>query len=339
MDNLIIISNEKFYVDEKAFYCDNIDMKSTPEELSNIYDVILIARKFNDKRAFEVDNSKFNLNLNTNIFSYLLSIFKTFKIETKYLVFSITPYTFLAILFLSLFNKKVFVYLRSDGFDEYHSKLGLVGKLTYGAMFKITLGLTKAISCSKKILRGNNGVIVSPSQLNSKWLTEKNTYSTFKPKLIYVGRIKKEKGVFSLIDIIKKDESINLTIVGAALEREMISEAKNIKILDIETNTKKLIELYDNHSIFILPSFTEGHPMVLLESLARGKPVIVFKELNYLVGLYKGVFVSERNLESLKKCIKHIEQNYDSIFELIKSNKLPTNKKFIIDLDNAMSDQ
>ena len=98
MNSLIIISNEKFYMDDKVYYCDNIDMKSTPEELSNIYDVLLIARKFNVKRAFEVDNSKLNLNLNTNILSYLLSIFKTFKLKTKYLVFSITPYTFLATL-------------------------------------------------------------------------------------------------------------------------------------------------------------------------------------------------------------------------------------------------
>ena len=77
--------------------------------------------------------------------------------------------------------------------------------------------------------------------------------------------------------------------------------------------------------------------MVLLESLARGKPVIVFKELNHLIGSYKGVFVCERNLSSLKKCISHIKLNYDSIIELIRSNKLPTNRDFINDLDNAIS--
>jgi len=337
MNSLVIISNEKFYMDEKACYCDNVDMKSTPEELSNIYEVLLIARKFNIKRAFEVDKSKLNLNLNTNIISYLLSIFKTFKLKRKYLVFSITPYTFLATLFLSIFRKKIFVYLRSDGFDEYQSKFGLIGKIIYGIMFNISMFFTNKISCSKKILRGNDGTIVSPSQLNSEWVSGNNLSSSFAPKLIYVGRLKKEKGVFSLIDIIKNDENISLTIVGAAREKDVFSEAKNIKILNIETDTKKLIKLYDNHSIFILPSFTEGHPMVLLESLARGKPVVVFKEIDYLAGSYKGVFVCERNLSSLKKCINHIELNYDSILELIKSNKLPTNKDFINDLNKAMS--
>ena len=337
MNSLIIISNEKFYMDEKACYCDNIDMKSTPEELSNIYEVLLIARKLNIKRAFEVDRSRLNVSLNTNVISYLLSILKTLKLKTKYLVFSITPYTFLATLFLSIFRRKVFVYLRSDGFDEYQAKFGFIGKIIYGIMFNISKTLTDTISCSKKILRGNDGKIVSPSQLNQEWFSENNLNSTFVPKLIYVGRLKKEKGVFSLIDIIKNDENISLTIVGAAAEKEILSEAKNIKILNIETDTKKLIKLYDNHSIFILPSFTEGHPMVLLEALARGKPVIVFKELNYLIGLYKGVFVCERNLSSLKKCINHIKLNYESIIELIKSNRLPTNRDFINDLDKAIS--
>ena len=62
MNSLIIISNEKFYMDEKACYCDNIEMKSTPEELSNIYEVLLIARKFNIKRAFDIFFIIFKIN-------------------------------------------------------------------------------------------------------------------------------------------------------------------------------------------------------------------------------------------------------------------------------------
>ena len=54
----------------------------------------------------------------------------------------------------------------------------------------------------------------------------------------------------------------------------------NINILKIINDTKKLIEIYDNHSILVLPSFTEGHPMVLLESLSRYRPVIIFQKLN-----------------------------------------------------------
>ena len=58
----------------------------------------------------------------------------------------------------------------------------------------------------------------------------------------------------------------------------------NINILKIINDTKKLIEIYDNHSILVLPSFTEGHPMVLLESLSRYRPVIIFPEIKHIIG-------------------------------------------------------
>ena len=243
----------------------------------------------------------------------------------------------MSILFLSIFRKNIFVYLRSDGYEEYYSKLGISGKIIYGIIFNISSVLTNMISCSKKILRGKKGEIVFPSQLNSKWFIKNNNKIDFEPKLLYVGRIKKEKGVFSLIDIIKKDNSISLTIVGATEEKELVAEANNIKILKLETNIEKLIDLYDNHSIFILPSFTEGHPMVLLESLARHKPVIVFDDLSHIVGQYKGVFLCKRNINSLRNCINHINKNYFDIIELISTNKLPTKKEFIMSLEKAIS--
>ena len=45
-----------------------------------------------------------------------------------------------------------------------------------------------------------------------------------------------------------------------------------------------LIKFYDDHNIFILPSFTEGHPMALLEALARSRPVIIFDEIKHVIG-------------------------------------------------------
>ena len=59
----------------------------------------------------------------------------------------------------------------------------------------------------------------------------------------------------------------------------------------------KLIKYYDDHNIFILPSFTEGYPMVLLESLARRRPVIVFEDIKHVVGDKK----HRNTLERIKK--------------------------------------
>ena len=44
-NKLYIISNEKIFQKEGVFFCDNLDLKTTPEGLSNFFDVKLLARK------------------------------------------------------------------------------------------------------------------------------------------------------------------------------------------------------------------------------------------------------------------------------------------------------
>ena len=79
---------------------------------------------------------------------------------------------------------------------------------------------------------------------------------------------------------------------------------KNINLMSFENNNDAIIDIYDNHSIFILPSYTEAHPQVLDEALARCRPVIVFKEVDHVVRDRQGVFVCERNLKSLENLIQ-----------------------------------
>ena len=99
---------------------------------------------------------------------------------------------------------------------------------------------------------------------------------------------------------------------------------------------EKLIELYDNHNIFILPSFTEGHPMVLLESLARFRPVIIFEEISHVVGDKKGIFISKRNSVSLFEKIEYIRSNYSKIQEDMKNNNLPLKKDYLKEFQNLI---
>ena len=100
---------------------------------------------------------------------------------------------------------------------------------------------------------------------------------------------------------------------------------------------KKLINIYDDHKIFILPSFTEGHPMVLLEALARRRPVIIFEEIQHVIGSKKGIFISKRNYESFYGTINEILNNYEKIQEDMGQNQLNTKKQFIKDLTSYVS--
>tara|TARA_B100001121_G_scaffold294266_1_gene297583 strand:- start:1510 stop:2160 length:651 start_codon:yes stop_codon:yes gene_type:complete len=204
-------------------------------------------------------------------------------------------------------------------------------------MFYISTKLSLLISCRKNILRGKKGYVILPSQLDASWHQNHKVPSLSKIKLIYVGRIKKEKGIFSLLSLIKEQSKINLTIVGAGEEDTEIISEPNVNVLKIITNKQDLINLYDDNNITVLPSYTEGYPMVILESLSRLRPVIVFKDIEHVVENRKGIFVSNRDYSSLSEKINYIMNNYNAIQENMKSNKLPDNESFINQLKEILN--
>ena len=336
MQKLFIISNEAIYENNNLFFCDNKDLKSTPEGLEKNFEVNLIARKSNIKRSHKI-NIK-NIKIFSSLISFLREIVLSFKNKkTNYLLISISPYTFFACIFLRLFNKKPIIYLRSNGYDEYKIILGSLGKFFYHLMFILITRFSILISCREYILMGKKGYVVSPSQLDLLWHQNHVKPSINEIKLLYVGRIKKEKGIFSLINLIKDQSKINLTIVGASKEDTKKINQSNVNILEIINDKNGLINLYDKNNITILPSYTEGYPMVVLESLSRQRPIIIFKEIEHVVEDRKGIFVSNRNYQSLCEKINYIIDNYNSIQESMKLNKLPDNDSFINKLKEILS--
>lgn len=331
---LYIITNESFYDQDNNYYCDNIDLKSIPEGLSKYSETYIIGRKSNVFRSKKVEIQK--ITILSNIFSYLFSLMKSFRDKKSYyLIISISPYTFFASLILKIFFKKHFIYLRSDGYEEYKAILGFIGPFIYHLMFSIAAVNSNLISCRKHILKNKKGEIVHPSQLNKKWLAASQDLDFKKIKLLYVGRIRVEKGIYSLLKIIKNSE-LELTVVTPEKDIKVKSTPKNVTIVNCENYNDSIIEFYDKNCIFILPSFTEGHPQVLDEALARNRPVIIFKEISHVLRDRKGIFISNRDTDSLMKTIRHIEINYEKIKEEMKKNKLPMKENFIIELKNII---
>ena len=337
--NLVIINNEKVSQEANSFYCDNIDMKSIPEGLSNKLEVLFIGRKSIVERFHKINLKK--IIIKSNIFSFLFAIFKTFKNkETKYLLISISPYTFFASLLLIIFRKKFFVYIRSSGYEEYKYIIGFFGPFIYHIMFTIVSWKANLISCRSHLLKGKSGKIVAPSQLSKKWFLSHQKPNLDKVKLLYIGRIKIEKGIFSLLEIFQNLKmDVNLSIVGVGKnDSENKVNQKNVNVIDFENKNDAIIKVYDSHNIFILPSFTEGHPQVVDESLSRLRPVIVFEEISHVIGDRKGIFVSKRNSISLSKTISHIMVNYYSIEKEIMQNVLPTKDNFLKQMSNIIKE-
>ena len=335
MKKLNIIINERIYQDQNCFYSENIDCKSIVEGLKEKFELKLFARRTKVKKKNKI--FFFDIILSNNIFVFLFNIIFSlrYKKNSTYLIISITPYTFFSYLILFLFTKNIFLYLRSDGFKEYSSIFGDKWVFLYSFMFHIFTRKVKIISCTSALSKGKPFHFIQPSEIDNDWLSNRNFQINSTIKILYIGRLKIEKGIFNLIDLLNNidDSNINLCIVGEKLDLTK-NLNKRINFLDYVSEKKELINLYDTHDMLILPSYTEAHPKVLDEALSRLKPVIIFDDIKHVINGRLGVFSSERKPCKLKETIYFIINHYQEIRNDIIKNKFPTKEYF---LDNLVS--
>lgn len=332
MKKLLLISNDylKFHSNSvSSNYNDTINIIQAISKNNFLY---FLCRKKNEKGIFKTFLKKKKKLKFSDIFSLDFSDKLIFMI-------SITPFNFMIYFLIKLLNKKLngFVYLRSDGHKEYSIKYGFLGKIIYQFFFKKILRDLNVITVSKNLTNIHNFKTsrIYPSEIDDRWKKNLKKSHTEKANLFYLGRVKKEKGIFSLINLVNKFSiDFALNIVGAT----KIKKSSNNKIrYHLETSRKrKIIEFFDKNNIFILPSYTEGYPKVVLESLSRLRPVIIFNEISHVKANFKGVFVSNRNSKSLQKTIIYILNNYKKIQKSMKNNKISSKLKFQTDLRNLI---
>lgn len=323
MKTLIIISNDELYLKKKIISSNYNDTLNIIEGLNKKFHVHIISRKTDDLKNFSIKLRKkiffFNLDKHQNLD----------KQKIKILMISVTPLNVLKYIFLirKLKDFKSYVLIRSDGYKEYYYKYGRFGRFLYHLIFNIAKKNSKVLSVSTHLTKVESKEIIEPSELDKNWFKKNKIPNLLFPRLLYFGRFRKEKGVFSLIEIFSQlNKNYKLTIAGDC--KQINKTAKNIEFIGNINNQKKIIELYDRHSIFILPSYTEGSPKVIKESLSRLRPVIIFDELKHLKKKYSGIFMCKRNSKQLDETIKYISENYDKIQKQIKKNKLVTKKDF-----------
>ncbi len=325
--DLIILNNEKVYQEGESFYCENLDLKILPEELNNYHKVKYIVRSSKSKKKQKI-NLK-NIKAASNIFKFIYFILQTLKItKTTYLIVCITPYTFISFLILFIFRKRVFVYLFSSGHEEYRHILGNWSVWIYDFMYRIVTSNSKVIVCHERLYNKKKSYLVYISRLDNQWLTNHKEVLLDKIRFLYVGRMSKEKGIFDFIKMFKKiDLDAELSIAGNA--ENYNANNNRIKLLGYVAEPKSLINIYDDHNITVLPSFTEATPYVVDESLSRLRPVIIFKDIEYITRDKIGIFVCERNLNSFLNATKYIMDNYTEIQKKMEKNALPTKNSMI----------
>ena len=326
--NLYIISNDKFYNNK---YSNHNDLGTIINSFVKYYNVNIIARKTEFRFKFLTIVNKVKL---LNIYSIqTIKIIKQVNEKDKFLFISLTPFNFSVFLFLKLILKKknFYLYLRSNGFNEYKVILGNLGKLFYYLMLKIIINNVKLIISSKDLnIDKNDFYLVRPSELTKAWFKNRTfvNLNNRVVKFLYLGRFRKEKGI---IDFIKLIDGSNLNYQLKVYGLDYSSHSKNtqrIKYFPQIFEVEKIIKVYDACNIFILPSYTESAPKVIWESLARLRPVIIFKDIGHIAYKKKGVYVCERKASSLNKKINFIMKNYHKIQKTIIKNNFPFKNEF-----------
>ena len=332
---LVVINNEKVFEDNNEFYCGNYNLKILPEGLNNYHEVKYIVRESSKKGKHKINLQ--NIKIASNIIKFIYFVFATFKAKnSKYLIISITPYTFISFLFLFLFRKKVFLYLISNGHEEWKFILGSWSVWIYHVMYSIMTSNSNVIVLHDRLCRKKNCHVITSSTLDEKWLKNYKEVKLDKIRFLYVGRVNPEKGVYEFLKMFEKIKlDAEFSVVGNI--KNLKTSNKNIKLIGYISDKQSLIDIYDNHNILILPSFTEGQPYVVDESLARRRPVIVFEDIAHIIKERKGIFVSKRTIDSFCETTKHVMQNYNKIQKNIEKNKFPLKENMLKQISNIIS--
>ena len=161
-------------------------------------------------------------------------------------------------------------------------------------------------------------------------------------KLLYVGRISKEKGVFQLIegfDCFHKDfPNYRLDIVGDGHEKKNLlaliknkNLSKKIKIIGWSNRTDRYYKLA---KLLILPSEFEGFGNVLIEALNFNLPCIATRNdgPKEILGNGKyGFLMKDNKSKTIDKSLRYLIKNYET-YRLKAIAGLRNNKKYHINL-------
>jgi len=171
-----------------------------------------------------------------------------------------------------------------------------------------------------------------PNAINLKNLPQDED-RRFEKQIIFVGRLSKEKGIETIIEISKKlSNDINLLIVGSGPESKKIKKLSetldNIHYLGYQTHENS-IKLIRGSDILIQPSLHEGISTTVLEAMACKIPIIASnvggnKEL--ILDNQNGFLINPKSVDELiRKITIILEDNLlakkfgEKSFELIKN--------------------
>jgi glycosyltransferase involved in cell wall biosynthesis len=159
-------------------------------------------------------------------------------------------------------------------------------------------------------------------------------------KVLFVGRLAKEKGVEYLIratpDILAKIENVSISIIGSGtLENSLKRLSRKVgvgeRVLFVgNLDSNELTEEYSQADIVVVPSLSEGHALVPLEALACGTPVVgsrIDGIVESVIHGYNGLLVAPRDHKAIASAIVKLLSD-DQLLKKLSDNARSSVRKF-----------
>jgi len=189
----------------------------------------------------------------------------------------------------------------------------------------------------KNEIRSKNNIKWFPTSrpLNSK-TQEKNDSHTI--KFIYVGHIRSEKGIDTLLDAIEilneRKLKFSLDLYGSVHDnrfKERLNEIENINFRG-EIRHDKLLKSLTQYDVMVFPTHYEGegYPGTIIESLMSGVPVIT-TQWKYIPELirndHNGMLIPVRDSQKLADAMNKVITDTDYL-EKLKNNVQKSSHEF-----------
>ena len=194
-------------------------------------------------------------------------------------------------------------------FPEYLWRLARIPHfLTYGYL-KIFHNDSKAIlvpsdSCKQELnKKGFNNVVVWTRGVAKNLISNRPFKKTQHTKVIYVGRVSKEKNLEALCCLQDKFE---ITIVGEGpILNKLKEKYPKINFTGYKFG-QELADIYKEHDVFCFPSKTDTFGIVMIEALANGLPIAAFRVTGPVDIVDEGNtgFLGDNLEDNIRRCLK-----------------------------------
>lgn len=247
--------------------------------------------------------------------------------------------------------QKKYVYIHSVPYSNYKNP----NNSELDPMYNVAFGLSKQTSNKFDAiifptedeandigirLNANTSCINLPdSYVNSD--NESRTLNA-KKHLVYVGRLAEEKNIIDLIQVFKavreKRSDIQLDLQGYFSSEDYKNKVKDM-VRKLELNnlvnfipySPDISKIYENATLFINTSYTEGFGMNMLESMAKGVPVVsyanLYSRINLIKNNFNGFTIKNKSYMVLANHINSL-LNSEKDYAALSSGALATAKEY-----------